>query len=128
MIYNGHAISIAIGIASVKGNVSGIVTADKIKAMKQHSVWSNPLDIATHYNELIKQGMTKAKIAKLMGVSRARVVQIMNLLKLNPDIQKYLNNAKDDPNYSLFTERKLREITKIQDHDNQLRAFKEMIS
>lgn len=77
MVYNGHAISIAIGLASVKGNESGAVTTDKIKAMKRHSIWSNPLDIARDYQELIEHGMTKAEIAKLMCVSKARVVQVM---------------------------------------------------
>jgi len=77
LVYNGHAISIAIGLASVKGNESGAVTTDKIKAMKRHSIWSNPLDIARDYQELIEHGMTKAEIAKLMCVSKARVVQVM---------------------------------------------------
>jgi len=128
LVYNGHAIGIAIGITSAKVNEAGVVTTDKITGMKRHSVWSNPLDIARDYKEMIENGMTKAEIAKLMGISRARVVQVMDLLKLHPDIQRYLNRAKDDPNALLFTERKLREIAKIQDHDEQIIAFKELIS
>jgi len=43
-------------------------------------------------------------------------------------IEHGMTKAKDDPNAKLFTARKLREITKIQAHDDQLRAFHDMIS
>ena len=43
-------------------------------------------------------------------------------------IEHGMTKAKDDPNAKLFTARKLREITKIQAHDDQLKAFHDMIS
>lgn len=47
------------------------------------------LALAHHYNDLLKQGVVKdyADIARLGGVSRARITQIMGLLLLAPEIQ-----------------------------------------
>ena len=63
----------------------------------------------------------------MLGVSRARVTQVMNLLDLHPDIQKYLNNAKHNLGAKLLTERRLRDIAIIQNSEEQLAAFRKLI-
>lgn len=84
--------------------------------------------MAVHYRELVKQGRTKAEIARIAGISKARVTQVMNLLKLHPDIQKYLDDTKYDPDTKLPTERRLRDVAAIQNSEDQLTAFHKLIS
>jgi len=54
------------------------------------------LALAHHWRSLIRDGVVRdqAAIARLVGVSRARVTQVMDLLYLAPDIQEaiLLNN------------------------------------
>lgn len=75
----------------------------------------------------MEQGKTRADVARIAGVSRARITQVMSLLKLHPEIQDYLNNAEHNLNTKLLTERGLRKIVRIQDKDEQLRIFKQLI-
>jgi hypothetical protein len=63
----------------------------------------------------------------MMGISRARVTQIMSLLNLHPDIQEYLNNTKHDLNAGLLTERRLRGIAIIQNSEDQFAAFRKLV-
>jgi hypothetical protein len=46
--------------------------------------------LAIHFDGLIRKGVVRdyAGLARLGGVSRARVTQIMGLLNLSPDIQE----------------------------------------
>jgi hypothetical protein len=48
--------------------------------------------LAIHLQQMIREGLAKdqADLARLGGVTRARVTQIMNLLCLAPDIQEQL--------------------------------------
>ena len=48
------------------------------------------LALAHHWNELIRDGTVRdrADVARLVGVSRARVTQVMRLLDLAPAIQQ----------------------------------------
>lgn len=48
--------------------------------------------LAIHFDGLIRQGLVKdyADLARLGGVSRARITQIMNLLNLPPTEQEEL--------------------------------------
>ena len=75
----------------------------------------------------MEQGKTKAEIARIAGVSRARVTQVMSLLNLHLEIQEYMNNAKHDLDAKLLTERRLRDIAAIQNSEDQLTAFRKLI-
>jgi len=50
------------------------------------------LALAHHWRGLIESGVVKnqAELARLVGVSRARVTQVMGLLTLAPDVQEAL--------------------------------------
>ena len=53
----------------------------------------NPLLLAYQFKALVDDGMTRAEVARLIGVSKARITQVMNLLKLRPQIQPQRNST-----------------------------------
>jgi len=60
-------------------------------------------------------------------MSRARVTQIMNLLKLEPEIKEEILNMSDrDQRY--FSERKLRKIAGLSTSKKQFQAFNHLKS
>jgi hypothetical protein len=56
------------------------------------------LALAHHYDDLLRKGVVKdyADIARLGGVSRARITQIMGLLLLAPEIQEELLGSGEE--------------------------------
>jgi len=83
------------------------------KSNNPKPVYRNPIYLAKEYKEMINSGEVKnqSELAKLKGLSRARVTQILNLLKLSKSI---INNLEKlgDPfiNKKLISERKLRKM------------------
>ena len=69
--------------------------------------------MAIHFDRLIREGKVKdyAEIARLGGVTRARVTQVMNLLGLAPALQEHLLMGY----VSNESERTLRRVTRIAD-------------
>ena len=67
--------------------------------------------LAIHFDRLIREGKVKdyAEIARLGGVTRARVTQVMNLLNLSPRLQEQLMCRSCDSE----SERTLRRVTEI---------------
>jgi hypothetical protein len=127
LAYEDRGIGIVAGIAPIEPDERGIISSHRLKAKNKHDGWENPLKLAYYYRKLMEQGKTKAEIAGLAGVSRARVTQVINLLNLHSNIQKYLGNTKYNLDAKLLTERGLRQIAVVQDSDRQLRAFWELI-
>jgi hypothetical protein len=87
---------------------------------------SRLLALALRFDRLIRDGMVKdyADIARLGGVTRARVTQIMDLLNLAPDIQKEIlllpsTTSGRDP----LTERQLRRVVADVDWEAQRRRW-----
>ena len=66
-------------------------------------------------DSLIRQGLVRdyADLARLGGVSRARITQIMNLLNLPPWKQEELLFLKSGPGRAAVTEREVRSATKV---------------
>jgi len=52
--------------------------------------------------------LTRAQIAARQGISRARVTQVMSLLALPPDIQRFLGTLTDSKQIRFFSEHRLR--------------------
>jgi alkylated DNA nucleotide flippase Atl1 len=66
--------------------------------------------LAIHFDGLIRDGVVKnyADLARLGGVSRARITQIMNLLNLPPWKQEELLFLEGGQGRDVVTERKMR--------------------
>ncbi len=70
---------------------------------------------------------SQAAIARREGLTRARVTQILALLRLAPDILDSLLALAGSPNPPAVSEAALRPITLIKDTEQQLAAFEEAI-
>jgi len=84
---------------------------------------------AVEYQKMLSMGVAKnkAEIARIEGVSRARVTQILNLINLAPEIRNYLNQIADQNDLKILTERRLRKIAKINNHKLQIEKFQELL-
>jgi len=81
--------------------------------------WRQQLDAGEVTNQ--------AAIARREGLSRARVTQVLMLLRLAPDMQETILGLVDSPNPPRFPEKSLRPITTIEDPDQQVAAFEAAI-
>ena len=65
----------------------------------------------------------QADIARREGLTRARVTQVLALLRLAPAIQKHLLSLPRTDCRPVVTERALRPIAQLDDHEEQRAAF-----
>ena len=73
--------------------------------------------------------MTKVDVARRFGVSRVRVVQYLNLLKLDSRVIEYIDANYGDPVVAAtFTERRLREVLATTALGKQWHRFSELLS
>ena len=82
--------------------------------------------LAIRFEGLLRKGTIRdlAELARLGGVTRARMTQIIQLLDLAPDIQEQILFL---PPLRGLNERNLRPITKRIDWDEQRRLFQELV-
>jgi hypothetical protein len=82
--------------------------------------------LAIRFESLLRKGVVKdySELARLGGVSRARITQIMNMRNLAPAIQERLLflPAGDSP----VQERAMRRMTEEKDWRRQLKMFGEL--
>ena len=80
------------------------------KSFTRKKIYRNPIYLAKEYKEMIESSEVKSQseLAKLKGISRARVTQILNLLKLNYSIIQELEKFGDPLKSKIITERILR--------------------
>jgi len=71
---------------------------------------------------------TQADIARREGISRARVTQVLMLLRLAPEIQERILNMSKSINPPRISERGLRPVALIEDPKQQAAAFKDVIA
>ena len=69
----------------------------------------------------------QATIARRKGLSRARVTQVLMLLRLAPDIQEAILSLPQSPNPPRISEMALRPITRLQDPQGQMAAFEDVV-
>jgi len=83
-------------------------TAKKPSNLKK--TYRNPIYLAKDYKQVIDNGQVKnqVELAGKLGISRARVTQILNLLKLNPLIIHELEKLGDPLKSRVINERMLR--------------------
>ena len=84
---------------------------------------------AIEWQALLESGefTSQGDIATREGITRARVTQIMGILRLAPEIQEQILYMPDDTRRPLVTERILRPIVTIADHQDQLREFQKFL-
>jgi hypothetical protein len=69
------------------------------------------LALAEEFQRRIAVGeSTRADLARLHGVTRARVTQVLNLLRLDPAIIEFLRGLPAGPDARRFTERRVRPL------------------
>ena len=74
------------------------------------------------------QAESQVDLARILGVSRAKVTQMMNLLELDEEIQEFILGLEDsDERLKVLTERRLRQISKIIDSEHQKDEFLKII-
>jgi len=73
-------------------------------------IYRNPIYLAKEYKWMIESGKVKnqSELAQLNGLSRARITQILDLLKLNSLIIQELEKLGDPLKLKIITERMLR--------------------
>jgi len=71
---------------------------------------------------------SQAAIARREGITRARVCQIMSLLRLAPEIQRKVHAAASGPPGQVLSERDLRPLTSMADHEEQIAALEEAMA
>ncbi len=66
--------------------------------------------------------VNQADLARLYAVSRARVTQVLLLLKLHPAILDFLRGLPPGPHARLYTERRLRPLLHVEPRSQLRRA------
>ena len=90
-----------------------LVGKKRVSAVEKYS---NPLKMALKYREMLDQGQadSQADLSRILGVSRAKVTQILNLLRLDDEIKGFMMDLKEaDTRLQLLTERKLRSLVQM---------------
>ena len=84
---------------------------------------------AIEWRELLESGeaANQAEIARREGITRARVTQVMGMLRLAPEIQEHVLSMPDMVRRPALTERRLRPIVQIEECKEQLAAFSELL-
>lgn len=78
------------------------------------------------YKTYLDRGEVKsqAELARKLGVSRAKVTQMLNLLNLDEGVQEFMLGLDDtDAQLKVLTERRLRRVSKIIDSKHQKDEF-----
>lgn len=88
---------------------------------------SRLMALAIHFDRLIRQGTVRdyADLARLGGVTRARISQIMDLLNLAPEIQERILLLPRVPSgRDPLTERQFRQAAAVPDWEEQWRVLR----
>lgn len=143
--YREQAVEIALGPngAFENGNIGTVtrrVAADQVVSAvrprqgepKPPRVPKTPrvvelLRKAIEWQGLLESGeiLNQAAISRQEGITRARVTQIMDLLRLAPEIQRHISSMPDAVSRPAITERALRPIAQLDARD-QAGAFKSL--
>ncbi|UCD79259.1 MAG: hypothetical protein JSW26_28320 [Desulfobacterales bacterium] len=98
-------------------------TSQAVKSKKRLTI-IELLSLAEDFKATINERrLTMSQLANEQGMTRARMTQIMNLLKLAPEIRDYIKNLEDPDEIKYFTEKKLRNIAILLKPNMQLIKF-----
>ena len=90
---------------------------------------SNVVRQALQYAEILARNpeLTKTQLARELGVSRIRLYQVLNILKLSPAILTSVLEHDTPESRAILTERRLRPLTAVRDHKKQLELFRKLM-
>ena len=90
--------------------------------------YRHPLFLAYEFQQLLEARAVnnRAEIARRYGLSRARVTQVMKLLKLPQTVQDYIV-ALSPQKQRLCSGRHLRKIVALSNGEAQTKAFKDLV-
>ena len=88
------------------------------------------LQKAIEWQGLLESGeaANRAEIARRDGITRARVTQVMGLLRLAPEIQQHILSMPNLVRRPAITERALQPIARIEEREDQVAAFSELLA
>ena len=83
---------------------------------------------AIEWQALLESGeaASQAEIARREGITRARVTQVMGMLRLASEIQQHILSMPNLVRRPAITERSLRPIAKMEEREDQMEAFSEL--
>lgn len=96
------------------------------KRLRPEKVWGPPpiqrtLALAEEFRrQLDAGGVNQADLARLHGLTRARVTQVLHLLRLAPVILDFLKRLPAGPHARMYSERRIRPLLSL-DATSQLR-------
>jgi hypothetical protein len=93
-------------------------TPGVVELLKMAIEWQRQLEAG--------EAKTQAVIARREGITRARVTQIMALLKLAPEIQEHILAMPDSVGRPAISERALRPIAALENSTHQRARFREL--
>jgi hypothetical protein len=110
------------------GTCSGRIVTDvvvdffeaKRRLRLQEKAWEPPpvqktLALAEEFRrQLAAGGVNQSSLAHLYGLTRARVTQVLNLLKLHPAVRDFLGGMPAGPHARLYTERRVRPLVALE--------------
>ena len=86
-----------------------------VELLRKAIEWRRQLDAGEVSNQ--------ADIARRQGITRARVTQVLGLLRLAPEIQEHILSLPDTDRHPAVAERALRSISRLRDPKAQLAKF-----
>lgn len=95
-------------------------TPKVVELLRTAQEWRRQLDVGDVTNQ--------AEIARREGITRARVTQVMGLLRLAPEIQEQILNLPKSVERTPITERALRPLAIIESSNEQITSFKDFFN
>jgi hypothetical protein len=88
----------------------------------------SPVALALAFQQMLEDGEVnnRSDLARKVGLTRARVTQILNLLKLPDSVIRNLCSVSEPKSLVFFSERRLRSITRLPKAKEQIKAFHDL--
>jgi len=124
-----NALEIIEGNAPYGISTSNRITKALLRRHKPVICKPNPLTIALKYDRIYHSLPVKSmeNVAQQFGITRVRVHQMLNILNLDKRIIKHLKQLTNPKEINYWTERRLRELTRLPE-ENQYQKFKKILS
>ena len=105
---------------------------DATRAARREAKMADQPDVATQarrYADTLARNpaLTKSQLARDLGISRVRLFQVLNLLKLPDPVLDYIAAHDSSEHKAILTERRLRSLTQADTEAEQLAQFRELL-